>query len=375
MHRARTKCVLGAQRRGFLARIVVVRSRHEGCIHHGRLEESLDHSTAVSDIWRHHDLSDARADYRRLVRYATLAASSHNTQPWKFQLEPGRISILPDLSRRCPQVDPDDHHLYGSLGCALENLLLASHAAGLEGHYTFDEAGSRLQVDLEQETPSLSALFDAIPSRQSTRAEYDGASISSEQQRLLEQAAVGNGVAALALSSSAHKEQVAEYVAAGNKAQFADPGWAAEMKTWIRFNSREAVQTGDGLYGQTLGIPEIPRFLGKLLMGVATSARRQNRTDVTNIRSSALLVVLSSDANDKRHWIEAGRCYERLALQAAALGLRTAFINQPVEVPLLRQQFAAALGLGDRRPDLVIRIGRGPDMPRSLRRPLDQVIL
>ncbi len=35
-----------------------------------------------------------------LVRQAILAASSHNTQPWKFRLEPDAISILPDLSRR-----------------------------------------------------------------------------------------------------------------------------------------------------------------------------------------------------------------------------------------------------------------------------------
>lgn len=81
-----------------------------------------------------------------------------------------------------------------------------------------------------------------------------------------------------------------------------------------------------------------------------------------------------SDVDDRPHWIEAGRCYERLALQAAALGLRTAFINQPVEVPALRRQFAAFLGIGNRRPDLVVRFGRGPEMPRSLRRPVEQVL-
>lgn len=77
----------------------------------------------------------------------------------------------------------------------------------------------------------------------------------------------------------------------------------------------------------------------------------------------------------RAHWIEAGRCYQRLALQAAALDLRTAFINQPVEVPALRSQFATFLGIGDRRPDLVMRIGRGPEMPRSLRRPVEQVLV
>jgi hypothetical protein len=84
--------------------------------------------------------------------------------------------------------------------------------------------------------------------------------------------------------------------------------------------------------------------------------------------------VFFSEADDKQHWIEAGRCYERLALQATALELRTAFINQPVEVPALRSQFASFLAIGSRRPDLVVRIGRGPEMPRSLRRPVEQVL-
>ena len=85
--------------------------------------------------------------------------------------------------------------------------------------------------------------------------------------------------------------------------------------------------------------------------------------------------MIFSEADDKRHWIEAGRCYERLALQATALDLRTAFINQPVEVGALRSQFATFLGIGHRRPDLIVRIGRGPEMPRSLRRPVEQVLI
>lgn len=55
------------------------------------------------------------ADAREFVRFATLAANGHNTQPWKFHLAPGRIEILPDFSRRTPVVDPDDHHLFASL--------------------------------------------------------------------------------------------------------------------------------------------------------------------------------------------------------------------------------------------------------------------
>jgi len=110
-------------------------------------------------------------------------------------------------------------------------------------------------------------------------------------------------------------------------------------------------------------------------MRAAVSARSQSRKDLVHIQSSAAVAVFCSEVNDWQHWVEAGRSYERFALQAAALGLKTAFINQPVEVAAVRGQFAAHLGIGHRRPDLVVRIGRGPDLPRSMRRPLTDVLL
>jgi hypothetical protein len=73
--------------------------------------------------------------------------------------------------------------------------------------------------------------------------------------------------------------------------------------------------------------------------------------------------------------VETGRCYERFALQATALGIKNALLNQPIEVSALRPQFATYLGMGDRRPDLVLRFGYGPETPRSLRRSLDRVIV
>lgn len=106
----------------------------------------MDYTTAVRDTWRRHDLGTADRDYVKLVRYATLAASSHNTQPWRFAFEPGRIVIFPDLSRRCPAVDPDDRHLYASLGCAAENLVWAAQAAGQQSRVSYDASKSSIQV-------------------------------------------------------------------------------------------------------------------------------------------------------------------------------------------------------------------------------------
>ncbi|MEY4543998.1 MAG: hypothetical protein RL685_193 [Pseudomonadota bacterium] len=335
----------------------------------------MEYPDLERNIWHHRELGSTGDDYLSLVHYATLAASSHNTQPWKFKLESGRIAIHPDLSRRCPEVDPDDHHLYVSLGCAAENLLLAATAAGLEGHISSDATGAGICVDIEPGIAQRSALFEAIVHRRCSRSEYDGSLLSNDQLHLLEEAARGSGVSLLLLTDPTQKERVAEYVAAGNAAQFANPRWASEMKRWIRFNARDAMRTCDGLYGPVLGIPLVPRWLGELSMGVAVSAKRQSRKDIAHIRSSAAIAVFCSELEHPKQWIEVGRSYERLALQATALQLQTAFINQPVEVAALRRQFATSLGIGQRRPDLVVRIGRGPDMPRSLRRPVEDVLL
>jgi len=93
------------------------------------------------------------------------------------------------------------------------------------------------------------------------------------------------------------------------------------------------------------------------------------------LRSSAGVAVFVSDKDEPAYWAEAGRCCQRFALQATALQLRHAFINQPVEVSAVRGQFASYLGIGGRRPDLVMRFGYGPELPKSLRRPVEDVVL
>ncbi|MDR5900338.1 hypothetical protein QC823_15325 [Halomonas vilamensis] len=231
-----------------------------------------------------------------------------------------------------------------------------------------------VQIDFEETKAFRSALFDAIPMRQCSRSEYDGEPLTEKELEQLQDAGHGDGVSVLLMTDAAQKDLVTDCVAKGNEAQFADPAWAHELKSWIRFSGKEAVRSGDGLYGPVMGNPDVPRWLGLLAMKGTFSAKNQNKKDHRHIQSSSAIAVIYSETDDIPHWIEAGRCYQRLALQAAALGLRAAFINQPVEVVKLRPEFAQAIGIGNRRPDLIVRIGHGPEMPRSLRRSVEDVL-
>ena len=311
---------------------------------------------------------------QQLVRYATLAPSSHNTQCWKFALGGQAITILPDLSRRCPAVDPDDHHLFVSLGCATENLVHAALAHGRRAEASFDVTREAVRVTLAPTGAEVSPLFNAIPARQCTRGDYDSKPLSNEELGLLERAGTSYGVRILLMTERSEMERVLDYVVQANTAQMADAAFAKELKTWIRFNGPEAVRTGDGLYSGTSGNPTIPTWLGELAFGWFFTPKSENDKYARQIRSSGGIAVFVGQAADKSHWVEVGRCYERFALQATALGIRNAMLNQPVEVQAVRPQFATALGLTDQRPDLVVRFGRGPTMPSSLRRPVEAVL-
>ncbi|WP_232302407.1 Acg family FMN-binding oxidoreductase [Elstera litoralis] len=320
-------------------------------------------------------LSEA-PETRDLVRFATLAANSHNTQAWRFNRVGEHIEIRPDLSRRLAAVDPDDHHLYVSLGCAAENLSIAAGARGQAGELSFDpqqDGVVRFAFGKGPQPPS--GLFEAITRRQSTRGDYDGRPVSTKDLQVLGAAAATvPGVDLILITDRPQIDRVRDLVVAGNSAQIADPAFMRELKAWLRFSPRQAMQTGDGLFSATSGNPVLPAWLGPLAIDALFTAGKENDKYARQIASSAGIAVFCAEKDDPEHWVLVGRACQRFALQATALGLKHAFINQPVEVPALRPDLARLVGLPGRRPDIVMRFGYGPALPFSARRPVAAVL-
>jgi hypothetical protein len=272
-------------------------------------------------------------------------------------------------------VDPDDHHVFVSLGCATENLVHAALAHGLRGEIAIDATSEAIRVVLAPTRAEASPFFKAIPARQCTRGDYNSRPLSNEELSLLERAGTSNSVRVLLITERPAVERVLDYVVQANTAQMADPAFVRELKIWIRFNGAEAVRTGDGLFSVASGNANVPTWLGEMAFGWLFTPKSENDKYARQIRSSAGIAIFVGQAADKAHWVEVGRCYERFALQATALGIRNALVNQPVEVQAVRPQFAKAFGLAAQRPDLVVRFGRGPAMPSSLRRTVQAVLV
>lgn len=311
------------------------------------------------------------------VRYATLAANGHNTQPWRFAITADGVRILPDLSRRTPAVDPDDHHLWVSLGCAAENFRIAAQARGLRSEVGVEsDRDGHISVQLERGTPETDDLFEAIPRRQCTRADYDGSSVPAAHLAELERASEIDGVRLILLTDRPEIEAVAEQVVAGNTMQMEDETFVSELKEWIRFDERKALATRDGLFAAASGNPALPAWLASMLFPFVFTTSSENEKYLRQIRSSAGIAVFVSAKDDTAHWVASGRAFQRFALKATALGIAHAFVNQPVEVQALRGSFASWLGLAaGERPDLVVRFGYASPLPMSLRRPVEDVLV
>ena len=337
-----------------------------------------DYEAAANEIRRPVEKNGNKL--RELVRLATLAPSSHNTQPWKFKIAADNIQIYPDRTRRLPAVDPDDRELWISLGSALENLLVAAEHFGYHPEATYHLAGTaadHITVALEKTgavPASRAGLFEAIRTRQCTRREFDGQPVPTQRLDQLSAAATGAGIAPL-LFTGAAMEPLLEYVKVGNAHQMTDDKFKTEMVHWVRFNDREALASRDGLLGRGSGNPSLPRWVAQLFIGSALNAQTQDKKDELNIRSSAGLLLFTSQRNDPAAWLDTGRAHERFALLATALGLKNSYINQPCEVPELRAQVQTHLSLNGGFPQLLARFGYGPAMPRSLRRPVSEVLM
>ena len=314
-------------------------------------------------------------EMRDLIRFATLSANSHNTQPWRFKVADGSIQILPDFTRRIPVVDPDDHHIFASLGCAAENLAIAAGARGKAGelHFNAAHAGSITFTPGIGKT-SVAALFEAIPVRQSTRSVYDGRAASAADITLLAAAAKLPGVDVVLITERADIDRLRDLIIAANTAQMADPAFTRELQSWLRFNPRQAMVRGDGLFSVLTGNPIGPSWVGPTMFEWFLNAASENDKCRKQMDSSAGVAIFVSAAANPENWILAGRASQRFALQATALGLKHAFLNQPVEVASFRPALAALAGLPGRRPDLVMRFGYGATLPYSARRPVEAVL-
>jgi hypothetical protein len=169
-------------------------------------------------------------------------------------------------------------------------------------------------------------------------------------------------------------DRLRDLVIAANTRQMADPAFINELKQWLCFNPKEALARQDGLFSACYGNPQMPSWIAGSMFDWFVTAKSENDRYRNQIDSSAGIAVFFAERNDAEHWTRVGRSFQRFALKATALGLKTAHLNQPVEMSQFRADLATLAGRPGGLPFLTIRFGFGLTMPYSLRRGISDVL-
>jgi nitroreductase len=313
---------------------------------------------------------------RFLLGYAVLAPSRHNVQPWAFEIEGDEVRLFGDFRRALHVVDPRDRELIMSCGAALLNLRVA---AAHFGYATSVEvvAGSRrdgmlARVRLEERrstTPQIEELFRAIPHRRTNRLPLD----SREPPpglvaELAREAALEGGM--LRPVGESVRRAVAELVAEGDRLQWRNPRFRAELSAWTRSNATRRL---DGMPGFARGMSDAASWVQPVLVRLADAGHVEADRDRRRTLATKALLVLETHGDTPADWLLAGEALQRVLLRATASGLYASYFNSAIEEPELRVRLREALGeMGS--PQLMFRLGYGLEVRPTPRRPVDAVL-
>jgi len=328
------------------------------------------------EAFPHHGPPAQRLRY--LLHYAVMAPSAHNTQPWLFDVHDDTVDLLADRSWALPVVDPNDRELVISCGAALLNLRVALRRFGYSDQHVEilpdpDDRDVLARVRLVPVGPPGDddvRLFDAIPRRRTTRKPFS--------DRLVDDAVIGTLVeeaqreaAWLAILGTEQRRAATRLVAEGDRVQMRDRRFRRELAACVHPNMSRQLR---GMRGYSFGLGDVasvgtPHVLRSFDMGKGRAAH-----DLELASCSPLLAVLGTDDDSPAEWLRAGQAMERVLLRACAEGITASFLNQPIEVSQLRSRLADAIGRTGSSPQILLRMGYGPTVPRAPRTVLPAVL-
>jgi nitroreductase len=304
-----------------------------------------------------------------LVRYAVLAPSSHNTQPWKFAVRGHEIHLYADLSRALRIADPDRRELYLSLGCALENLLIAAERFGLKHRVSYfplprnEELVATVSLEAGGEPSRIRdpALFRAIPTRRTNHKPYMDRPVGGVDLDILRACCAGEEADLYLTGHPETKEALHGLVVQADAIQFADPAFREELGYWI----------GQGVFGA----PWLLAKMGMLAVTHVNVGKSTARRDSAALMSAPVFGLLASRRRGREAQVRAGQAFERICLTTEALGLAVQPISQLVEVPETRSRLSDLFPLEDALPLQPFRLGYAPPQREATpRRPVEEVL-
>ncbi|MDD5363124.1 MAG: nitroreductase [Ignavibacteria bacterium] len=317
--------------------------------------------------------------FKFFVRYAILAPSGHNTQPWVFEVHEESLNLYADRTRALPVIDPDDRELIISCGAALTNLIVTMKYFGFEPEIIYFPSDSdndllatiKVKARDYQPTDADKIYFKAIPNRRTNRLPFaeeiiDGITL----QKLMAAANDDKDVRFSVVEAGGLREEMTKMIELGDRTQSQNKSFCRELAQWVHPNR---TSSKDGIPGYAFGMGDLisygsPFFIGNLNWGDIQAGRDRNL-----VKGSPVLGVLESKDNKPIDWLKTGMTLSKLLLRACSEGIAASYLNQPLEVPELFDKLRELINT-NYYPQMIIRLGYGKEVKSTPRRDVEDVI-
>jgi len=289
-----------------------------------------------------------------LIAFAVLAPSSHNTQPWNFRLSGNVVELHLAADRRLPVADPDDRQLYMSLGAALENMARAALSIGATAVITYKLEGALVAtIGLKAGAKPTTDYRAAMVQRRSTRLPFGLEPIAPGMRNAVKGAQRGSTNITL-IEGKENVETVARINADASERSLADPVFRVELVKWVRNNW---TKQPDGMPGFVQNIPGPVSLLAPVIMPRVNLGPDQAKKDFALFAASPAVVVLDVEKDEARDWLDAGRTFEGICIEAAMQGYQTSALASAIEDKAGAQELSSKLHLKG-RPVATLRLGK-----------------
>lgn len=337
----------------------------------------------VLDVWSVAELEYPRGgtaaeQLKFMLSYAVLAPSSHNAQPWRFRVRDDEVDVIADRTRALEVLDPEHRELVMSCGAALFQLRVALRYFGHEPivavmpSYEEPDVLAVVKLGPERErTVEDELLFRAIPERHTNRVTTDESPLPAALLLAMKDSARMERAWLRSIEEAEQRSAVADLIAEGDRRLFANHAYRRELVEWMRPNDEAA---RDGVPGVSYGLPELMAPMGRRLVEMFNSGRLSGFRDRRLALKAPALVVLGTTQDCPKSWLAAGQAMGRILLQAAARGVWASHMNQPIQLPDLRDDLRRTLAL-EGFPHLVLRLAHGDALPHTPRRAVEDVLV
>jgi len=323
------------------------------------------------------EFGDKSAQVEFLLRYAILAPSNHNTQPWIFEVDGDEVRIFADRTRSLPASDPNDRELIISCGVAMFFLETAARAFGFDVRTRRipEPSDSNLIAEViigkrKKEKAGRPELLQAITRRRTNRGRFATRSLDLTVCDAIAGAASANGVHANWIQSKSERAALGNLVSSADRQQFENREFRRELANWVH-----ASRTGepDGIPAKSIGFEAPMNYVAPLLIRTFDVGSEKVSFDETLVRLAAGFLILSTGFDQPLDWVRAGEALGGVLLTAESLGVNVSYLNQACEVDELRSGLAE-IGSSRGHPQIVLRLGYGLPVSPTPRRPLEAVM-